>query len=163
AGARARAGRPRDAAADGRTGRGGHGRADQPDVAEPDEEQARPGLDGADEHGRGHRRLQRLPRLEQAQLDPDRRDQPHRHGRRAHCRPAPQGAPPATAAGARGAPPTTAAPRVYDIGPPPLPQNVAAAATPTNQKPVLTWASGGSDALSGFAHYEVWRGTTLVG
>ena len=51
---------------------------------------------------------------------------------------------------------------VYDTTAPPLPTSVNAAASPSNQKPVLTWSSGGADNLSGFAQYEVWRGTTLV-
>ena len=37
------------------------------------------------------------------------------------------------------------------------------AVTPTNQKPALSWVSGGNDATSGFVNYQVFRGTTLVG
>ena len=52
---------------------------------------------------------------------------------------------------------------VYDKTAPPVPTGVNAAATPTNAKPALTWTSGGADALSGFARYDVYRGATLAG
>ena len=44
-----------------------------------------------------------------------------------------------------------------------MPTGLNAAATPTNAKPALTWTSGGADALSGFARYDVYRGATLAG
>ena len=40
---------------------------------------------------------------------------------------------------------------------------LTAAATPTNAKPALTWTSGGADALSGFARYDIYRGAVLAG
>src|SRR5262249_52341880 len=52
---------------------------------------------------------------------------------------------------------------VYDKTAPPVPTALSAAATPTNAKPALTWTSGGADALSGFARYDVYRGTALAG
>jgi fibronectin type 3 domain-containing protein len=52
---------------------------------------------------------------------------------------------------------------VYDKTVPPAPTSLTAAATPTNAKPALTWTSGGADALSGFARYDVYRGTALAG
>lgn len=51
---------------------------------------------------------------------------------------------------------------VYDKTAPPKPEALAGT-SPTSAKPVLTWSSGGGDALSGFSHYEIWRGTTLAG
>ena len=51
---------------------------------------------------------------------------------------------------------------VYDTVAPPVPTTLAAA-TPTNQKPALSWVSGGNDATSGFVNYQVFRGATLVG
>ncbi|MDX6402109.1 MAG: hypothetical protein QOF27_2715, partial [Gaiellaceae bacterium] len=51
---------------------------------------------------------------------------------------------------------------VYDTVAPPVPTTLTAA-TPTNQKPALSWVSGGNDATAGFVNYQVFRGTTLVG
>ena len=51
---------------------------------------------------------------------------------------------------------------VYDTVPPPVPTTLTAV-TPTNQKPALSWVSGGNDATSGFATYQVYRGAVLVG
>ena len=58
--------------------------------------------------------------------------------------------------------PSAAASVVYDTVPPPVPTGLTAV-TPTNQKPALSWVSGGNDATSGFVNYQVYRGTTLVG
>jgi fibronectin type 3 domain-containing protein len=52
---------------------------------------------------------------------------------------------------------------LYDKTAPPAPTSLASGPSPTNLKPTLTWASGGPDALSGFAAYQVFRGATLVG
>jgi large repetitive protein len=52
---------------------------------------------------------------------------------------------------------------VYDKTAPPVPLNLIAGATPTNTKPLLSWAPGGPDALSGFSHYEVFRGGVSIG
>jgi large repetitive protein len=52
---------------------------------------------------------------------------------------------------------------VYDTRPPPTPASLTPGLTPTNQKPTLSWQSGGPDALSGFAYYNVYRGATLLG
>jgi large repetitive protein len=51
---------------------------------------------------------------------------------------------------------------VYDTVPPPVPTTLTAV-TPTNQKPALSWVSGGNDATSGFATYQVYRGAVQVG
>ena len=58
--------------------------------------------------------------------------------------------------------PSAAASVVYDTVPPPVPTGLTAV-TPTNQKPALSWVSGGNDATSGFVNYQVYRGATLVG
>jgi fibronectin type 3 domain-containing protein len=58
---------------------------------------------------------------------------------------------------------STAVPVVYDKTAPPVATGLAAAATPTSAKPALTWTSGGADALSGFARYDVYRGVVLAG
>lgn len=58
--------------------------------------------------------------------------------------------------------PSAAASVVYDTVPPPVPTGLTAV-TPTNQKPALSWVSGGNDATSGFVNYQVYRGTTLLG
>jgi fibronectin type 3 domain-containing protein len=52
---------------------------------------------------------------------------------------------------------------VYDKTAPPVATGLSAAATPTNAKPALTWTSGGADALSGFARYDIYRGAVLAG
>ena len=52
---------------------------------------------------------------------------------------------------------------VYDKTAPPVATGLNAAATPTNAKPALTWTSGGADALSGFARYDIYRGAVLAG
>ncbi len=52
---------------------------------------------------------------------------------------------------------------LYDKTAPPTPTGLTPGPSPTNQKPTLTWSSGGPDALSGFAHYDVYRGTVVVG
>lgn len=52
---------------------------------------------------------------------------------------------------------------VYDKTAPPTTTGLTAGATPTNAKPALTWTSGGADALSGFARYDIYRGAVLAG
>ncbi len=51
---------------------------------------------------------------------------------------------------------------VYDTLAPPVPTGLTGP-SPTGVKPVLSWTSGGPDALSGLDHYELYRGVTLVG
>ena len=51
---------------------------------------------------------------------------------------------------------------MYDTVAPPVPTTLTAT-TPTNQKPVLSWVSGGNDATSGFVSYQVLRGAVVVG
>ncbi len=51
---------------------------------------------------------------------------------------------------------------VFDHTPPPAP-SIPQAATPTGSLPNLTWTSGGSDVLSGFDHYVVFRDGVAVG
>ena len=58
--------------------------------------------------------------------------------------------------------PSTATAVVYDTVAPPVPTTLTAT-TPTNQKPALSWVSGGNDATSGFVNYQVLRGATVVG
>ena len=58
--------------------------------------------------------------------------------------------------------PSAAGSVVYDTVPPPVPTGLTAV-TPTNQKPALSWVSGGNDATSGFVNYQVYRGSTLLG
>lgn len=96
---------------------------------------------------RGHRQRHRLQRHDARH---GRLVRVHRHGRRRRRQ--------RRALAAASAATTV----VYDKTAPPKPEALAGA-SPTNQKPLLSWTSGGGDTLSGFSHYEVWRGTTLAG
>ncbi len=49
----------------------------------------------------------------------------------------------------------------YDSTAPPVPTGVTGA-TPTRQAPAIAWFSGGPDNISGFSHYNVYRGTVKV-
>ncbi len=63
---------------------------------------------------------------------------------------------------ANRSPASTAAAVVYDTSSPPTPTNIGGT-TPTATAPVITWASGGADNLSGLAYYAVFRGSTQIG
>ena len=51
---------------------------------------------------------------------------------------------------------------VYDTTAPPAPVGLTGV-SPTADKPCLTWTAAAPDVLSGLDHYDVYRGTTLVG
>ena len=51
---------------------------------------------------------------------------------------------------------------LFDHTPPPPPTGLNGP-TPSQAKPDLTWASGGPDALSGFAFYEIYRDGGVIG
>ena len=63
---------------------------------------------------------------------------------------------------ANRSPASSAAAVVYDTSSPPTPTNIGGT-TPTATAPVITWASGGADNLSGLAYYAVFRGSTQIG
>ena len=58
--------------------------------------------------------------------------------------------------------PSSAATVLFDHTPPPAPTGLNGP-TPSQAKPDLAWASGGADALSGFAFYELYRDGGVIG